>query len=142
MRTWARTRRGAAAGVGVAVAVVVTAVAFAGADKPPPRGFLWVVGGAVVMAAMSVVLIPAAMARWDAHGAARALGEAAVFGAGAGALVGVSVGVFASGEPSAPPSSASRALGLVVAVCVGAVLCAGMASIARLGDPRPDRHDG
>jgi hypothetical protein len=99
-------------------------------------GFLWVVGGAVLVALACVALLPGAMARWDARGARRVLAEASGLGAAAGALAAALVAALGAGEPSSAPTSASRLLGLVAASVAGAAIAAISAALARVADPR------
>jgi len=89
--------------LGSATFLALVALALAGADRPPPPGFVLVVAGAAVCATLVWRLIPRALARWDSSGAWSAL----VWVGGVGALVGaVTAGILlllSPGEPSIRP---------------------------------------
>jgi len=105
------------------------ATAFAGADKPPPLGFLWLV---VILAAVCVGVF----VRLKRHLAARRAGErrrvgrVGVEGMIGGAGLAVALAAIGGGEPSILVPVESRLLGLVFAAAVGAVLALAVWSIA------------
>jgi len=115
------------------------ATAFAGADKPPPVGFLWLVA---ILAAVCVGVF----VRLKRHLAARRAGErrragrVGVEGMLAGAGLAVSLAAIGGGEPSVAVPLESRLLGLAFAAAVGAILALTVWLIAaqlqaRFGEP-------
>ena len=119
--------------------VGLVATAFAGADKPPPLGFLWLV---VILAAASVGVFirlkrHLASGRAGERRRARLVGVEGMIG---GVGVAVALAAIGGGEPSVVVSLESRLLGLALAAAVGAILALTVWLIAaqlqaRFGEP-------
>jgi hypothetical protein len=101
--------------------VVAVAIGLAGADKPPPLGFLWLVGILAVLCAGVFVWLQRKLAA-RAAGVRVGLLRVAAAGLAAGVVAAVVLSVISHGEPSISVPVASRLLGLVVAGVAGMAL--------------------
>lgn len=110
---------GGAVGVGFVLAMA------AGADFPPPPGFIVVVMLGVALGAAVGRFLPGLLERWDRAGAGSALGRAAAIGLVASLAVWAGIWLLpGGGEPSVTVDTASLMVGFVmvgVAGMVGAV---------------------
>lgn len=129
--------RGRIAGLlGWAGGVLVVVIGLAGADRPPPPGFVWMLVAGVVLGVAVRVFAPRALVVWDSRGAAAVLWRAAVLGMAVGATVGALAAGFASGEPSVVVSPGARLIGVIVLAAAGAAGSVCLAAAARILDQR------
>jgi hypothetical protein len=110
----------------------------AGADRPPPPGFLVIVAYGGLLGVAVWRALPLLLDVWDARGAGPAIVHAAFGGFLAGlALVAVTT-VLSTGEPSIAVGPAARLIGFTVVGVVGALGASALAVTGRLLDRR--RH--
>ena len=94
----------------------------AGSDIPPPRGFLWVVAGLVVICVGMALAIPWLWDVGQRKGVLAVLVRTGSIGLGVGLVLAATFALFSSGEPSAPPINAAAYLTwFSVVMVVGAV---------------------
>ena len=105
--------------LGLLAGVLVVGVALAGADRPPPPGFVWVVVLAVALTATARVTLPHALRQWDRRGPTVALTGSALTGAAAGAALAELAGAVSGGEPSVDVDLSARLVGASVAAALG-----------------------
>lgn len=127
------TRLGWAAGIGF---VLVMA---AGADRPPPPGFLLVVGFGALLGALIGRLLPDLLGLWDDRGAAPAIVRAALWGFSGGLALMALTTVVSSGEPSVDVDAAARLIGFTAVGAAGALGAVAATAIARILDRRHGR---
>jgi hypothetical protein len=127
------TRLGWAAGIGF---VLVMA---AGADRPPPPGFLLVVGFGALVGALIGRLLPDLLGLWDDRGAAPAIVRAALWGFSGGLALMALTTVVSSGEPSVDVDAAARLIGFTAVGAAGALGAVAATAIARILDRRHGR---
>jgi hypothetical protein len=129
-------RRRLAARLGWASGALFVLVMAAGADRPPPPGFLVIVGYGALLGVAVRGALPLLLDLWDARGAGPAIARAAVGGFLAGlALVGVTT-VLSTGEPSIAVGPVARLIGFAVVGVVGALGAVAIAVTGRLLDRR------
>lgn len=132
-------RRGLATRLGWGAGIGFVLVMAAGADRPPPPGFLLIVGYAVVLAALIGRLLPHLLELWDARGAAAAIVRAALWGFTGGLALMALTMVVSTGEPSVDVDAAARLTGFTVVGAVGALCATGLTAVARALDRRRNR---
>ena len=97
-------------------------VMLAGSDIPPPRGFVWVVAGLVVICCGMALAIPWLWEVRQRDGLRAVLVRTGGIGLGVGLVLAAAFALFSSGEPSAPPMNAAAYLiWFSVVMVVGAV---------------------
>jgi hypothetical protein len=106
----------------------------AGADRPPPPGFLLVIGYGLLLAFAVWRALPRLLAFWDARGAGRAMLRAGLAGFAAGLLLWGLTAAISSGEPSIEVDPASRLIGAGVVGVLGALGSVLLAAAGRLLD--------
>jgi hypothetical protein len=111
----------------------------AGADRPPPPGFLLVIGYGLLLALAVWRVLPRLLAFWDARGAGPATLRAGIAGFVAGLLLWGLTVVISSGEPSVEVDAASRLIGAAVVGVLGALGSVLLATVGRLLDRRHTR---
>ncbi len=130
-------RRRLAARLGWASGAIFVLVMAAGADRPPPPGFLLIVGYGALLGIAVRRALPLLLDLWDTRGAGAAIVRAALGGFLAGlALVAVTT-VLSTGEPSIAVGPAARLIGFTV---VGAVSALGAVALAVTGRLLDRRH--
>ena len=82
--------------------VLWIAIILAGSDIPPPRGFVWVVAGLVVICIGMALAIPWLWGVGRRHGLPAVLVRTSGIGFGVGLLLAAAFALFSSGEPSIP----------------------------------------
>ena len=98
------------------------AIMLAGSDTPPPRGFVWVVVGLVVICVGMALAIPWLWQVRQCQGLRGVLVRTGGIGLGVGLVLAAAFALFSSGEPSAPPMNAAAYLiWFSVVMVVGAV---------------------
>jgi hypothetical protein len=122
--------------IGTGTAVIMVGVALAGADRPPPPGFVWVVAFGVVWGVGVWLLLPRALVCWDERGATAALFAAAVCGGSVGVLAVSLAGAVSGGEPSVQVDTLWRALALASGAVLGGAAGVGLILLARWLDRR------
>lgn len=100
--------------------VLAVAIALLGADKPPPPGFLWLVGLIALLCLVAFLRLQAYLAagtpgRWVTG---LRVGVEGMAGGGIAMLV---LSIFGSGEPGVTVSAGDRLLGVGAAALAGAV---------------------
>ena len=94
----------------------------AGSDIPPPRGFVWVVAGLVVICIGMALAIPWLWEVRQRQGLVAVLVRTGGIGLGVGLVLAAAFALLSSGEPSAPPmSTAAYLIWFSVVMVVGAV---------------------
>ena len=94
----------------------------AGSDIPPPRGFLWVIAGLVVICIALALAIPWLWQIRRRHGLWAVLVRTVSIGLVIGLVLAAAFALFSSGEPSAPPMNAAAYLiWFSVVMVVGAI---------------------
>ena len=94
----------------------------AGSDIPPPRGFLWVVAGLIVICIGMALTTPWLWEVRQRQGLWAVLVRTGGIGLGVGLVLAAAFALFSSGEPSAPPMDAAAYLiWFSVVMVVGAV---------------------
>ena len=94
----------------------------AGSDIPPPRGFVWVVAGLVVICVGMALAIPWLWEVRQRQGLRAVLVRTGGIGLGVGLVLAAAFALLSSGEPSAPPmSTAAHLIWFRVVMAVGAV---------------------
>lgn len=73
-------RRRLATRLGWATGILLVLVMAAGSDRPPPPGFLLIVGYGALLAALIGRVLPRLLGVWDTRGAGAALVRAALWG--------------------------------------------------------------
>lgn len=122
------------AGTGLLLLLVL----LAGADRPPPPGFLWLVGMVAVLVGAGTVVIPRWWERRQRVGRARMVVAAAAQGATVGLAVALVIALLPrSGAPEAGP--AGWLIWFALLGFGGAVTAAMVAWVADLLRPRPPR---
>ena len=79
-------------------------------DIPPPRGFVWVIAGLVVICLGMALAIPWLWEVQRLHGLWAGLGRTSSIGLGVSLVLAAVFALFSSEEPSAPPMSAAAYL--------------------------------
>ena len=98
------------------------AIMLAGSDIPPPRGFVWVVAGLVVICIGIALCIPRLWGVGRRHGLRAILVRTGSIGLVVGLVLGAAFALFSSGEPSAPPMNAvAYLIWFSVVIAVGAI---------------------
>ena len=98
------------------------AVMLAGSDIPPPRGFVWVVAGLVVICCGMALVIPWLWEVRRRQGLRAVLVRTAGIGLVVGLALAAAFALFSSGEPSIPPLGvADYAIWFGVLMSVGAL---------------------
>jgi len=98
------------------------AVMLAGSDIPPPRGFVWVVAGLVVICCGMALAIPWLWEIRQRQGLRAVLVRTGGIGLGVGLVLAAAFALFSSGEPSTPPMNAAAYLiWFSVVMVVGAI---------------------
>ena len=114
----------------------------AGSDIPPPRGFLWVIAGLVVICIALTLAIPWLWQVRRRQGLRAVLVRTVSIGLVIGLVLAAAFALFSSGEPSAPPMNTAAYLiwfsdvmvvGAVNGVVVGLVISWLRPSLARGG---------
>ncbi len=94
----------------------------AGSDIPPPRGFMWVVSGLVVICIGMALAIPWLWEVRQRQGLLAVLVRTGGIGLGVGLVLAAAFALLSSGEPSAPPmSTAAYLIWFSVVMVVGAI---------------------
>ena len=94
----------------------------AGSDIPPPRGFVWVVAGLVVICCGMALVIPWLWEVRRRQGLRAVLVRTAGIGLVVGLVLAAAFALFSSGEPSIPPPGvAEYAIWFSVLMSVGAL---------------------
>ena len=94
----------------------------AGSDIPPPRGFVWVVSGLIVICIGMAIAIPWLWEVRQRQGLVAVLVRTGGIGLGVGLVLAAAFALFSSGEPSAPPmNTAAYLMWFSVVMVVGAV---------------------
>lgn len=102
--------------------VLWLAIMLAGSDIPPPRGFLWVIAGLVVVCVGMALAIPRLREVGRRHWLRAVLVRTGGIGLVVGLVLAAAFALFSSGEPSAPPTNAAVYLiWFSVVTSVGAV---------------------
>ncbi|MEC7000957.1 MAG: hypothetical protein VXX04_03875 [Actinomycetota bacterium] len=102
--------------------VLWLAIMLAGSDIPPPRGFVWVVAGLVVICIGIALCIPRLWGVGRRHGLRAILVRTGSIGLVVGLVLGAAFALFSSGEPSAPPMNAvAYLIWFSVVIAVGAI---------------------
>ena len=110
----------------------------AGSDIPPPRGFVWVVAGLVVICCGMALAIPWLWEIRQRQGLRAVLVRTGGIGLGVGLVLAAAFALFSSGEPSAPPMNAAAYLmWFSVVMVVGAVNGAVVGLVVSWLHPRP-----
>ncbi len=129
-------RRRLAARLGWASGALFVLVMAAGADRPPPPGFLVIVAYGALLGVAVWRGLPLLLDLWDTRGAGAAIVRAALAGFLAGlALVAVTT-MLSTGEPSIAVGPAARLIGFTVVGVVGALGAAAIAVTGRFLDRR------
>ena len=132
-------RRRLSAQLGAAAAVGFVLVMAAGADRPPPPGFILVIAYGVLLAVVVWRGLPPLLNLWDARGGWPAIGRAALVGFLAGLALWALTAVISTGEPSIKVDAATRLIGFTVVGLVGALGATALAATGRLLDHRRRR---
>ena len=112
----------------------------AGSDIPPPRGFMWVIAGLVVICIALALAIPWLWQVRRRHGLRAVLVRTASIGLGVGLMLAAAFALFSSGEPSAPPMNAAAYLiWFSVVMVVGTVNGVVVGLVVSWLRPRPAR---
>ena len=94
----------------------------AGSDIPPPRGFVWVVAGLVVICIGMALAIPWLWEVRQRQGLRAVLVRTGGMSLGVGLVLAAAFALFSAGEPSAPPmSTADYLIWFSIVMVVGAV---------------------
>ncbi|MEC9180173.1 MAG: hypothetical protein VX682_04185 [Actinomycetota bacterium] len=102
--------------------VLWLAIMLAGSDIPPPRGFLWVIAGLVVICIALALAIPWLWQVRRRHGLRAVLVRTTGIGLVVGLVLAAAFALFSSGEPSAPPMNvAAYLIWFSVVIAVGAI---------------------
>jgi hypothetical protein len=126
------TRRRIATRLAWVVAVGFVLVLAAGADRPPPPGFIRVVVLAAVLGVLVRVLLPQGLARWSAAGPRSALARAGAVGALVSVLIWGAASLAPGGDPSVDVGTGARIIGLVVACVLGMLVATGVLTAGRV----------
>lgn len=129
-------RRRLARRLGWAVGGGFVLVMLAGADRPPPPGFVLVIGCGMLLGVTTARLLPAVLAVWDARGWSAAVGRAAAAGF-AGALLLALLLLVSPGEPSVAVGPTDWLIWCAVTGFLGVLGAVGTTAVARLLDRRP-----
>jgi hypothetical protein len=130
------TRNTMAARLGWVTSALFLLLMAAGADHPPPPGFVLLVGVAVMVSLGVRRLVPPLLRLWDAGGAVPALARAAVVGFGCGAILGALAAAFQLATRSDRLGLVLTMLGIGIS---GAVTMIGAIAVAATGRLL-DRH--
>ena len=118
--------------------VVWLAIVLAGSDIPPPRGFVWVIAGLVVICVGMALTIPWLWEVRQRDGLRAVLVRTGGIGLGVGLVLAAAFALFSSGEPSAPPMNAAAYLiWFSVVMVVGAVNGVVVGLVVSWLHPRP-----
>jgi hypothetical protein len=129
-------RRRLAARLGWASGAIFVLVMAAGADRPPPPGFLLIVGYGALLGIAVRRALPLLLDLWDTRGAGAAIVRAALGGFLAGLALAAVTTVLSTGEPSIAVGPAARLIGFMVVGAVGALGAVALAVTGRLLDRR------
>jgi hypothetical protein len=133
-------RRRLATGLGWVTGVLFVLVMAAGADRPPPPGFLLVVAYGALLGVIVGRVLPHLLDVWDSRGTGPAIARSALWGfLGGLALLAVTM-LVSTGEPSVDVDATARLVGFAVVGVVGALGAAGLTATARLLDRRRERR--
>ena len=108
----------------------------AGADKPPPPGFILLVLVLAGLVALGTFVIPTWWATYEARGLARTILIASGEGAGLGLGLAIVFSLLPGGDPTAIPTFADLLVWLAVVTGTGAVVGAIVGAIAVAFRPR------
>ena len=109
----------------------------AGADKPPPLGFVWIVVGLVVICTAIGLALPWLWRVRDQSSVWSVLWRTTTLGALVGFVLAALFGLGGSGEPSAPPMGGiDYAIWFTVVTIVGAVNGVIVGLVAIITQPR------
>ena len=133
-------RRRLGAQLGSASSVLFVLAMAAGADRPPPPGFVLVIAYGVLLGVVVWRALPLLLDLWDARGAGPAIGRAALAGFLAGLALWALTSVISTGEPSIDVDPAARLIGFTVVGAVGALGATTLTWTGRLLDRRSRRH--
>ena len=98
------------------------AIMLGGSDIPPPRGFMWVVAGLVVICVGMALATPWLWEVRRRHGLRAVLVRTCGIGLVVGLMLATTFTLFSSGEPSAPPmNTAAYLIWFSVVMVVGVV---------------------
>jgi hypothetical protein len=112
----------------------------AGSDIPPPRGFLWVVAGLLVICVGMALAIPWLWEVGQRNGLWAVLVRTGSIGLVVGLMLAAAFALFSSGEPSAPPmNTAAYLVWFSVVMVVGAVNGVVVGLVVYWLRPRPAR---
>ena len=111
----------------------------AGADKPPPLGFLWIIVGLVAICVAIGLALPWLWRVRERSGVWSVLWRTTTLGAFVGFVLAALFGLGGSGEPSTPPMGGiDYAIYFTVVTIVGAVHGVIVGLVALIGQPRLD----
>lgn len=127
-------RRRMAGRLGWVVGVLFVVVMALGADYPPPPGFVLLVVVAVVLGVVVGRLVPPLLRLWDACGALRALGRAAVVGFAGGAVIWALASTIQLVTAADGVGLGAQALGLSISGGTAALGAVAVAAMSRLLD--------
>jgi len=112
----------------------------AGSDIPPPRGFLWVVAGLLVICVGMALAIPWLWEVGQRNGLWAVLVRTGSIGLVVGLMLAAAFALFSSGEPTIPPLSvADYAIWFGVPMSVGALNGVVVGLVVYWLRPRPAR---
>lgn len=129
-------RRRLAARLGGLTGVAFVLVMAAGADRPPPPGFLLIAGYGALLAVAIARTLPGLLDVWDTRGPGPALGRATLWGFLGGLALWAVTTVVSTGEPTAQVDATARLIGFAVVGMVGALGAGALLATARLLDRR------
>lgn len=129
-------RRRLATGLGWATGILFVLVMAAGADRPPPPGFLVLVGYGGLLGVLVSRALPHLLELWDTRGAGPVLARSALGGLLGGLALWALTGVVSTGEPSVDADVAARLIGFAVVGTMGALGATVLTATARMLDRR------
>jgi hypothetical protein len=133
-------RRRLSAQLGLTAAVLFVLVMAAGADLPPPPGFVLVIAYGVLLGVVVWRALPLMLDLWDARGVGPVIGRAALAGFLAGLALWALTSVISTGEPSIDVDGTARLIGFTVVGVVGALGATALTATGRLLDRRRSRR--